>query len=151
MNWKQHLAIGLLFISPLILFLYFYFQLPNTFIFYGLFIGLFSSLLPDIDHKRSKIHRWIKTILFIVITITAFDYFNTGNQLNALLTSVGTAFIITTALTFFKPRHRGITHSMIALVLLGALTYYFLGSLLAIVTALGYFSHLLADLELKLI
>ncbi|MBI5671286.1 MAG: metal-dependent hydrolase [Chloroflexi bacterium] len=47
---------------------------------------------------------------------------------------------------FFWLRHRGLTHTLLALVLLGAASAYFMPGSLAMATSVGYVSHLIADM-----
>lgn len=152
MNYKQHLLIGAILTVPLTLLLYFYFQLPNTFIYYGLSLGLLSSLLPDIDHSNSKIHKSIKTLTTLTaLIISTKEYIKITTHQMALVLGTITALTTYILFTLLKPRHRGITHTMTAVILTGALTYYLIGPYLAIITATGYLSHLLADTEIKII
>ena len=48
-----------------------------------------------------------------------------------------------------RPRHRGITHSLLFLLVLAAAGYFAFGLFFASALATGYLSHLLADGALK--
>ncbi len=101
MNYKAHLMFGLLFG---LLFLTFY-SVSNSILFVCL--CLFGSLLPDIDHPKSKIGSLVKPFSFLFT-------------------------------------HRGFFHSIFPLVV-----FYFLigfNDVLFIPVAVGYVSHLLADM-----
>ena len=103
MIWRTHLAFGALLgvlLFPII-------KPSNPYIYFA--IILFTSLLPDIDHSKSKFGRKVKIISF-----------------------------------FF--RHRGIFHSIFALIFFIS-PFYFLGSNETIVAILiGYGSHLIGDM-----
>lgn len=105
---KTHLTIGILCGAILIKFVKIN-DIIEFFIYFGLI--MLGSLLPDIDHKNSKINNKIK--------------------ISKLLT-----FII---------KHRGVTHSILALILLSVLLWRFAGELYAISLFIGYSSHLLID------
>ncbi len=147
MDWRSHAIIGTLLAA---LALYLMNVKFESIIFLSIFAG-FSALLPDIDHKMSKI-RGIADKSFVVFSII-YSYSSCTNcQLlelakNALLL-IGIYFIIA---TFFRPRHRGITHSLFFVFLYGAILYFFFNFSLAIAGVIGYASHLIADKEIKLI
>jgi membrane-bound metal-dependent hydrolase YbcI (DUF457 family) len=52
---------------------------------------------------------------------------------------------------FLKPKHRGITHSIIACFIYTVLIYVIFGSQFAVAGFIGYLSHLGADRHFKLI
>ena len=93
MLWYTHLAFGLL----VSLFALDYFPLQNKIIFVPLV--LFASLLPDIDHPRSKIGKKIKVIAFLfehrgffhsvfALIIVSFPFFVLGYA------TIGWAFLL---------------------------------------------------------
>lgn len=151
MDWLSHFAIGFL-----LTLLAFYFITPNHYeiVFLAFFAGG-SALLPDIDHSDSKVKKLLdKLIIFVAIIFTWLFY---CREISCLLSEefalrtfafVGAYFII---FTFFGPKHRGITHSLLLCLFFTAIIWFILGWKFALAGGLGYFSHLLADREIKLL
>jgi inner membrane protein len=147
MDWKAHIAIGAILCLAMAVFAL---HISDILLLLQLaaFAGL-SALVPDLDHAMSK----GKQILDIAVIIGAGILFisNMGNLQHAILLSLAVAGAYFVLFTFLKPRHRGITHSVIFSIIYGAMIYFIMGVNLAIAGFLGYFSHLLADREIKLI
>lgn len=147
MNGKTHAGIGLaayVAISD---------RLPGGFNYLGLGIVLIASLLPDIDHPKSIINRYIlpfknkytKVTLYLCsgIIVLYFDYLYTNQPaykaLGAALIAVG-----------LSSHREGLTHS-----LLGMITFTFIVGYIGdkynikhITTdfIIGYSTHLLGDM-----
>lgn len=152
MNWTFHFLIG--FILALVVF-YFLSANPYEILFLALFAGG-SALLPDLDHGNSKAKKILDIVIIFIAVIFTF-LFNCAGSFSCILTEnfalrvfafVGIYSII---FTFFKPEHRGITHSIIAAAFFALLVYFILGMNFALAGAAGYLSHLLADREIKII
>lgn len=147
MNGKTHAGIGL------ITFVAFSDKLPGGFSYPGLGVVLVASLLPDIDHPKSIINRYIlpfknkaaKVTLYICsgIIVLYFDYLYTNQPaykaLGAALIAVG-----------LSSHRQGLTHS-----LLGMITFAFIVGYvgekynLKYITSyfiIGYSMHLLCDM-----
>ena len=60
---------------------------------------------------------------------------------------VGVYFVFS---VFLRPKHRGVTHSIVFTAIYGLLIYFVLGFNFAIAGLVGYGSHLLADKEIKI-
>lgn len=120
---------------------------------YGLPIVAFSSLLPDIDHPKSLINKYIlpfknkmtKSILYTCIGIIFLWYgflYNGENYIKAL----GILFII-----IAESSHRkGLTHSLTGMILFSFISGY-IGNLFNIKNViyyfmLGYGLHLICDM-----
>ncbi len=148
MDWRSHAAIGAL-LSALAF--YFIMHLPaESIALLSIFAG-FSALLPDIDHKMSKI-RSISDKAFVVFALI-YAYFSCRN---CGMLEIGKNVLILIAIyflviTFAKPRHRGITHSFAASLVFGVLLYLLLDRNIAVAGFIGYLSHLIADKEIKMI
>jgi len=54
-------------------------------------------------------------------------------------------------MTYMKPRHRGITHTLIIAGAYGVAIWFFSNPNLGIAAGLGYLSHLVADRQIKLL
>ncbi len=151
MNWVKHFAIG--FIFALIVF-YLLGSSADEIIVFSFFAGA-SALLPDLDHVNSKAREILdKLIIFIAAIFTYLSYCqNLSCVLNEnfvlrIFAFAGAYFIV---FTYFKPEHRGITHSLLLCVFFALLVYFILGLNFALTGAIGYFSHLLADRQIKLL
>ena len=148
MDWRSHALIGILLA---VLAFYFILHLSiESIALLSIFAG-FSALLPDIDHKMSKI-RSISDGAFVIFAIV-YSYTSCSScQLldlgKSALLLVGIYFLI---ITFLKPRHRGITHSLLFVFIYATVLYFLFDRNLAIAGFIGYLSHLIADKEIKII
>lgn len=155
MNYKQHFLIGILF-SLAALFL-----LGHPFLSFSSFflisICAIFALLPDVDHDLSKGKQLLdySSIAFSLlisysascssvcsITVSLFV-----DIVKNALVLIGCYFVF---IRFFKPKHRGITHSLTFSALLGVLLYFLFGFEFSFFATLGYVSHLIADNHLRL-
>jgi len=147
MNYKGHLITGLFCFCTLsvALFMFSY----QTFCFNDIpiwfIVCLFASLVPDLDHKASKIHEWAYLCsIFSGCSI----YLVTGKVYQAVIITVLLLLII---FSLSKLKHRGVTHSVVGFVVFTLLLYiafYFIHPHPAIITlfgAVGYLSHLVGD------
>ncbi len=146
MDWRSHVLIGIVLSLPVMIYLQV--ELPML-ILLSLFAG-FSALLPDVDHKMSKI-RWLADRAFVLFAVI-YSYSNcmgcsVGEVIKDSLVLIGIYFLI---LTFLSPRHRGITHSLLFVVLYGAVLFLLFDGYLALAGLIGYLSHLVADKEIKI-
>ncbi|MBI2079915.1 metal-dependent hydrolase [Candidatus Micrarchaeota archaeon] len=141
MDWKSHATIGIL--LTLITFIYF-FQVTNIIQLLPLvlFAG-FSALLPDLDHKMSKGKEILDGVIIIFAIIIAF----VNNSIILFFALIGLYFLF---FTILKPKHRGVTHSILFTLVYAALIYFLISLNFAIAGFIGYLSHLIADRELKL-
>ena len=110
---------------------------------FGIFIILFFSLLPDLDHPISKITWWMigcVTIANLLSYFFAKQYLLYGILLQAAI------FIIVNL------GHRGPVHSIAAGVLFSLpLFFLFANPIFAILAIFAFWSHLIADgIPLKL-
>ncbi|MBD3397698.1 hypothetical protein GF412_01040 [Candidatus Micrarchaeota archaeon] len=154
MNWPEHMFIGALFGLVLALFL----QLPL--IEGGLVAAMaaVSALAPDIDHDSSKIRK----ISNITVPIAAFGFSFASNCTESVMCTLeDLRYVIILGLaitglymiiiTFFKPRHRGITHTVFAALIFAVFIYVFSDLNFALAGFAGYSSHLLADKHIRLL
>ena len=148
MDWRSHAIIGTVLAAAVLYFMHVSFQ---SAIFLSVFAG-FSALLPDIDHKMSKISS-ISDKAFVIFAL--FYSYNSCNPnctslefIKTALLLIGIYFII---ITFLRPKHRGITHSLFFVFLYGTILYILFNINLALAGVIGYCSHLIADKEIKLI
>ncbi len=145
MNWKPHLAIGI--ILTAIVFYFLGTGLVGLVIF-SLFGGL-CALVPDLDHDSSKGRKILDLVAILFALVLA--YFINGFGLAMLLTFLvisGAYFVI---FKLFKPKHRGITHTIFACFVFAIGLFLLAGKEIAMAGFVGYLSHLLADNQIKFI
>ncbi len=152
MLWRSHALIGGIF-GLIAALLFGFSDFGAVFLFIA--IASLSALVPDLDHHASKGRQWLdKTI---PIGAFLFSYLEqcgseictpTPTIVQKALGIIGVYFIL---FTYFKPKHRGITHSIFGVLLYGALLAIVLNLNIAIAGMAGYLSHLIADKELKII
>ena len=156
MNWKAHFLFGF-FLMGVIAYLLGYgvFSVLS----FALFAGV-SALVPDLDHEMGKGREILNKIVFPIMLIAV--YLNScGNNFSCVLQieSLKTILLVSFALagiyfvlfTYLKPKHRGITHSLIFVILYVVFLYSILGTGLAMAGGVGYLSHLISDKKIKLI
>lgn len=125
-------------------------------LFCSLFIAVASSLAPDIDCKESKISRLVGFVAFSSIPMFSLaTAFSLGGafSVSVFATYAIVGFVVYfIAAYFLRRKHRGITHSLLALVLYSAGVFAISSSLSFFAASfVGYGSHLLADWEIKLV
>jgi hypothetical protein len=104
-------------------------------------LGLFYSLLPDIDQPASKTRELLSKLL-LAAALVSLLYFAFIEQ-STLLLYVSIAVIVFLYLLWFT-KHRGIFHTVYAAVIL-SLPFYVLNPLYGIYAFAGFASHLLVD------
>lgn len=119
-----------------------------------------TALLPDLDHKMSKgtdlANKAAVILSFVFVGSNTcpsnFACFSEIEKLKSIvfgsLMLIGTYFVFT---VFLRPKHRGITHTLVSCFLFSVLVYLVLGFNFAVAGLIGYGSHLLADKEIKLL
>jgi len=164
MNYVGHLIVGLILTSIVAYFLYpsHIGSIPMLLIF--LTIGTASALVPDLDHPKSKGTKILNTTMFILLILFATNLsFGLGSSANPFISiSIDSIvkFLFLSILfclawigliTIIRPRHRGITHSFLALGIYSLILYFVFGPVFLVPGAVGYFSHLLADKTFKVV
>jgi len=156
MDWKSHAAIGL--ISALVI--AYALGVRDIILLSAMAcFGAIAALVPDLDHDASK-GKAILDLVFISFAFFLVYFAGCEGQIcrPSLETLSGMALIFFAFLgvyflffRFFKPAHRGITHTLFAAAAFGVLTYLFTGEMLAIAGTAGYLSHLVADNHIRAI
>ena len=109
------------------------------------------------DHDISKGRKLLDIVAIVLALALAayFYFFNSASfgsgfsgSLIVFLAIIGAYFI---AFKILKPSHRGITHSIVLCFAFSVLVYLIAGFQLAVAGFVGYFSHLLADKEMKVL
>ncbi len=145
MNWRSHVFVGLVF--GLVLF--YLMNLPiEKIILLSVFSAL-SALVPDLDHKMSKGKSLLDLIVIAFAFLFAFSVEKSLEQrIIVALALIGSYFVL---FTILKPKHRGITHTLLFGLGYGILIYFLFDLNYALAGFVGYFSHLLADQHIKII
>lgn len=148
-SYKGHLIGGILVTIISLLLLRYYFNIVFTWTFLPsvALVVFVYSLMPDIDHKMSKI---VWTIFFIsaLFLINGLLYYGFDiKTYNTLF--FGIILVLLPIITIFTTEHRGITHTLL-FVLLTPLLLLLIPSLqnkfiLMIIAGISYWSHLLLD------
>lgn len=151
MKGKTHAGLGA------ITFMSIYNKIPGGFNYFGLLVVILASLLPDIDHPKSIINKYIlpfknkktKAIVYICIAIIVFyfDYLYIGEP---ALKALGIVFIFIAV----SSHRNGLTHSLVGLIVFTIISSY-IGktyniSNLAYYFMLGYGMHLICDMTTKM-
>ncbi|PIO06445.1 hypothetical protein COT29_01070 [Candidatus Micrarchaeota archaeon CG08_land_8_20_14_0_20_59_11] len=109
---------------------------------------LLGALAPDIDHAKSKIFRIV--VGSLAFCAAALAYLTLPEQ-SRILGAIIAAIAVILFVLLLKPRHRGVTHSLLALLVFSAVVFALTRSQpLAIYGGAAFLSHLIADAELKL-
>ena len=141
---------------------------------YALAFSLLGSILPDIDHRQSKIYKKTRKLLCILTAVIAFSIvlISTDDLISAAIAGVIGLTVTFTIITVFKPRHRGFTHTIRAAAIYGLVVsalYFFsfeqitlfsgmptdesimilLTTMIFMVSFTAYLSHNILDKELK--
>ena len=119
----------------------------NTMLF-SLLACMFGGLFPDIDSKKSKIHRVF--VDFIVIVIAAIIILYAFERFETMLWLLLLWFLLAGVAIQLPMKHRGFIHSIwIAIIfgfLIGFIAQTTIGSFVpGFFAFVGYFSHLAID------
>ena len=148
MNYKGHLIVGFICFCTLSATLFLF--LPQAFCFDAIpvwfIVCLFASLVPDLDHKASKIQEWAYLCsIFSGCSI----YLVTREVYQAVIITILLLLII---FSLSKLKHRGVTHHAVGFVVFTLLLYvafYFIHFphpiIITLFGAVGYLSHLFGD------
>lgn len=156
MRYKSHAIIA--FFSAIAIF-YFFFVISDLvlLILLGAF-ALVAGLIPDIDYGESKGRKALDAVMIACVSLFAYSSTCNGSicilgesqiisMLILALAILGLYFIF---LKFGMPRHRGFTHTVVACTVFSVLVYFFINFEFALAGFIGYFSHLVADRQVKL-
>lgn len=140
MNWPAHVLFGL---AAGVIFAYFF----NIDYFLVVFAVL-GALAPDIDHDSSKIRKIIDWSFPVLAFFMSYSYFRIINEM-VFVYALALIGVYHTVITYLKPKHRGITHTLVFAFIISAIVYFMFSLNAGILFFIGYASHLLADLKLK--
>ncbi len=157
MDHKAHAAIALICAFGVF---YFFFGIidPIKLLIFGA-VALIACLLPDIDMAESKGRAALDFAIIAGASLFSYSSSCGGglcipgiDQLTRIaflsLALLGFYFLFT---KFVMPRHRGFTHTIVSCLAFTVLLYLFIDRFFALAGFIGYFSHLVADKELKMV
>ncbi len=154
MNWRPHFIIGAFAGAIVALIL----QLNIFVIFLAAIIGGISALAPDIDHDSSKIRKAADItvpIFGVFFSLSSICYADVGciiaNWRTIIISALAITGLYTIVITYLKPKHRGITHTLLFALVYFGLLYTVSNFSFALFGLAGYVSHLVADQHIKLI
>jgi len=130
---------------------------------------ILGALIPDIDHKKSKIRNVFRSLIFIVLLfllyLTLSNYFKISIDISLLASEniillfllfavlVFISSILTSLVESFIPRHRGPVHRIFAALLYSIIIFgvgVSLGfesvEIIALWGFIGYLSHIFLDI-----
>jgi membrane-bound metal-dependent hydrolase YbcI (DUF457 family) len=114
---------------------------------------MISALLPDIDLKNSKARLLMDVGMVIVVCFAVLlngcnhhlcipSFASLPSMAFLALAILGCYFLF---FLLMNPKHRGITHSLVACLVYCFLVFIVLGRFFAAAALIGYLSHILAD------
>lgn len=113
-----------------------------------------GAILPDVDHKKSYVHRALKAFTSIATGISAVIFLPLPIHQRYVIAAM--AFLaVYTSFSLVKIRHRGFTHSIsfatiVTSIAVIASTYLLYSFVPGLALGVGLASHLLLDGEFKL-
>lgn len=147
MKGKTHAGVGI------VTFLSLYNNLPGKFNFIGMIVVILASILPDIDHPKSIINKYIlpfknkatKVTLYMClgIIILWYDYLYTNEP---VFKALGIALVVIA----ISSHRNGLTHSLSGMIIFAFIVGY-IGNMynihyLVYYFMIGYGMHLLCDM-----
>ena len=124
-SYKTHALAGIILALPFI---------PS---FFYLFFAVIGASIPDMDHDNNK--NKVNSMFLVGIIISLLLYILTGSMLSGLI-------IILLAVTFYYSKHRGLTHSLIGVVVICFLLLFMMMGFLPVVISLaGYAKYVLPN------
>jgi len=154
MNWPEHILIGALFGVILALLL----DLPIIESALIIVMASISALVPDIDHDSSKIRKIAN--VSVPIAAVGFAFVSTCTEgamctledmRSVIILGLAITGLYMIVITFFKPKHRGITHTIFSALIFALFIYIFSDLNFALAGFAGYSSHLIADKHIRII
>lgn len=151
MNFLAHLIFGVLLFTGLLYFIGYFSDNTNIYkLFVAYIILLTSSLVPDLDHRKSIIFQVFNVIIGILLFIWIVTTYgiNLENMGIFLLVYILWYLLIS---KIILGKHRGFLHSLSFLIIFTVIIFLSTRSLLFTSAAFtGFLSHLLLDRCIKL-
>ena len=149
MNFEKHLFVGWSFTSIILLFLFIlgYNVLEARIVPY-LIIGIsVFSVLPDIDHAKSKPSRFLSICLLILAFYSIINYYTANSQAELLKTCFwALLFVIHRNYAISSKRHRRFPHTFTFGILSSAALLFLSNSgIVGLACFISFLSHLVID------
>jgi len=155
MDYLGHLLIGFLLCLTSIYFLYPEIVSTESEVILFLFIGMLSAIIPDLDHPKSKGTKIMNGTVFILLILFSYKLFFITFSSDSFIIFLFFSAVFCLAWlglsNLIRPKHRGITHTLLAVCVYSIILYFVFGILFLLAGAIGYFSHLIADKCFKII
>ena len=144
MNWRAHLFIGIS-LGAVSSFLLRLPLLPDALLFCA--ISGAASLLPDLDIRNSKASKASYAVAFLAVALLSYqNSIAKGGSLADFASTFAVVCAVLLAADFlFRPRHRGVMHSVPFAAAAAVACFAAFGLLPSAAFLAGYCSHLLAD------
>jgi inner membrane protein len=152
MKWFAHFVIGAAIGTVIAYFLGF----SGITLVAGAAVAGLSALVPDIDHESSKARKIadfsapVFALLFAVSSECANLSCSADIWKVVVIIALALVGVYTIIMTYFKPKHRGMVHSISFAVFYGLLLFLLSDLSFALIGLAGFVSHLVADNEIKL-
>ncbi|MBS3150370.1 metal-dependent hydrolase [Candidatus Woesearchaeota archaeon] len=143
MNWKSHLFISAV-LTALISYLLKINLLSMEIIPLVIAVVAFS-LLPDIDHPKSKISSWFRIFYILLGIYSIYGIINGELVYSVSLASAILLFIFHAGISENSYRHRKFPHSFTFGVIASMILYAFTGLIIALIGFGCFTIHLLLD------
>ncbi len=153
-EFSEHVLFGFLLAATVMYLSDGFISLGYTELLLSMFAVFIGSVLPDIDHKNSYVHRAVKSLVCIVAGLAVSVI--APLQLPERFAAAAASFIgVYVLLSLWKIRHRGFTHSIsfgvtaTSLAVIGGI--YTVSSVApGLAMGVGLSSHLMMDREFRL-
>lgn len=153
-DFHEHVLFGLFTASIVSFLLRSWLILSSLEIILSAFMLVIGSVLPDIDHKNSYVHRAAQAFASIGSAVFSLVLLPFPIHINFVFAAA--AFLLVyTSISSMRITHRGFTHSLsfcgiVASLAVIASVYLYASAFPGLAVGLGIFSHLLLDREFKL-
>ena len=149
MNRNAHLVVGFITVAIAVLLSHWlcgWFNIDIRTIVSLVCITYIFSLLPDIDHKMSKITWFFLGIGITGILISAIDMYYSFIPIGYNIMIPSIVLLVLTFVCAKYAKHRGIIHTLKVGMIFSALVYFIIPDWrFCIIAMLAYQSHLMAD------
>ncbi|MFB6174442.1 MAG: metal-dependent hydrolase [Candidatus Nanohalobium sp.] len=152
-DFREHVLFGFFTASVVSFILRGYIALNKTELLLSVLMLVIGSILPDIDHKKSYVHRAAKAFASVGFASLSLVLLPFPVYVNFVF-AAAVFLMIYTSISSMKITHRGFTHSIsfctvvTSLAVLGS-SYIYSSAVPGLAIGLGIFSHLMLDREFK--
>ncbi len=153
-DFHEHVLFGFFTASAVSFLTQGYLSLTTEELLLSVFMLVIGSVLPDIDHKKSYVHRAAKA--FASVGLAALTLVSLPFPVHVNFVFASAVFLLVyTSVSSMRIAHRGFTHSISFMTICGSLsalatTYLYASPVPGLAVGLGILSHLVLDREFKL-